>query len=83
MIRHLPIKNTNLNHKKDLSKKVQTIIRSLIDSNGKLDDKAIQLSREIDDIIFKLYDITDDERELIISTIKNQVGFYKKVYDYL
>ncbi|MBA7565149.1 hypothetical protein ES708_06824 [subsurface metagenome] len=81
MIRHLPIKNTNLNHKKDLSKKVQTIIHSLIDSNGKLDDKTIHLLREIDEIIFELYDITDDERELIISTIKNQVGFYKKVYD--
>jgi len=81
MIRHLPIKNANSNHKKDLSEKVQTIIHSLIDSNGKLDDEAIHLSREIDDLIFKLYEITDDERELIISTIKNQVGFYKKVYD--
>jgi hypothetical protein len=81
MIRHLPIKNANPNDKKDLSEKVQTIILSLIDSNGKLGDKAIHLSREIDDLIFKLYDITDDERELIISIIKNQVGFYKKVYD--
>ena len=81
MIRHLPIKNANSNHKKDLSEKAQTIIHSLIDSNNKLDDEAIHLSREIDDLIFKLYDITDDERELIISTIKNQVGFYKKVYD--
>lgn len=81
MIRHLPIKHANPNYKKDLSEKVQTIIQSLIDSNGKLDDKAIQLSREIDDSIFKLYDITDDEKELIISTIKNQVGFYKKIYD--
>lgn len=81
MIRHLPIKNASPNYKKDLSEKVRTIIRSLIDSNGKLDDKAIHLLREVDDLIFKLYDITDDERELIISTIKNQVGFYKKVYD--
>ncbi len=81
MIRHLPIKNANHNYKKDLSEKVQAIIHSLIDNNDKLDDKAIHLSREIDDIIFKLYDITDDERELIVSTIKNQVGFYKKVYD--
>ena len=81
MIRHLPIKNANPNYKKDLSEKVQTIIHSLIDRNGKLDDKAIHLLREIDDLIFKLYDITDDERELIISTIKNQVGFYKIIYD--
>jgi len=81
MIRHLPIKNASPDQKKTLSEKVQTIIRFLIDSNGKLDDKAIQLSREIDDLIFKLYDITDDERELIISTIKNQVGFYKKIYE--
>jgi hypothetical protein len=81
MIRHLPIKNAKPNHKKVMSEKVQTIIHSLIDSNGELNDKVIQLSREIDDTIFKLYDITDEERELIISTIKNQVGFYKKVYD--
>ncbi len=81
MIRHLPIKNASPDQKKSLSEKVQTIIHSLIDSNGKLGDKAIHLSREIDDLIFKLYDIIDDERELIISTIKNQVGFYKRVYD--
>jgi hypothetical protein len=80
MIRHLPIKNANPDYKKDLSEKVQTIIHFLIDNNGKLGGKTIHLLRDVDDLIFNLYDITDDERELIISTIKNQVGFYKKVY---
>ncbi|NVM18376.1 MAG: N-6 DNA methylase [Candidatus Lokiarchaeota archaeon] len=81
MIRHLPIKNAPSNRKKKLSEIVQKIINSLMDSNGIYNGGILSKIREIEDIIFDLYDLESNERDVIISAIKNRVGVYKKVYD--
>jgi len=80
MIRHLPIKNASHNQKKIVSEKVQFVINALTNSKGKLNGEIINVLRQIDDSVFDLYDLENKEREMIVSTIKNRVGFYKKVY---
>ena len=80
MIRHLPIKNASSGKKKTLSEKVQDVINALINSNGKLNREIISELRQIEGIIFELYEIDGNEREMIISDIKNRIDFYKKVY---
>ena len=80
MIRHLPIKDASHNQKKNVSEKVQFVINALINSKGKLNREIINVLRQIDDSVFDLYDLENNEREMIVSTIKNRVGFYKKVY---
>ncbi len=80
MIRHLPIMNASPDQKKTLSEKVQYIINALLNSNGKLRGKIINELRQIESIIFELYEIDGNEREMIVSDIKNRIDFYKKVY---
>jgi len=80
MIRHLPIKSAPPDQKKTLSKKVQNVINALLNSNEKLNGEIVQELRQIDDIIFELYEIDGNERETIVSDIKNRIDFFKKVY---
>ena len=81
MIRHLPIKNVSPDQKKKLSEKVQSVINALISSKGRLNGEIINELRQMDGLIFDLYDLENEERDMIVSTIKNRVGFYKKVYN--
>ena len=80
MIRHLPIKAASPGQKKVLSEKVQNVINSLLKSNGKLNEDAINELRKIEDIIFELYEIDRNEQEIIVSDIKNRINFYEKIY---
>jgi hypothetical protein len=80
MIRHLPIKNASSDQKKTLSEKVQYVINALLKSNGKLNGKIINDLRQIESIIFELYEIDGNERDMIVSDIKNRIDFFKKVY---
>ena len=80
MIRHLPIKNASSGQKKTLSEKVQNVINNLLKSNGKLNGKIIQELKQIEGIIFELYEIDGNEREMIVSDIKDRIDFFKKVY---
>jgi hypothetical protein len=80
MIRHLPIKNASPDQKKTLSEKAQYVINALLKSNGKLNGKIINDLRQIESIIFELYEIDGNERDMIVSDIKNRIDFFKKVY---
>ena len=80
MIRHLPIKNASPDQKETLSEKVQSVINDLLKSNGKLNGKIIQELKQIEGIIFELYEIDGNEREMIVSDIKDRIDFFKKVY---
>ncbi len=81
MIRHLPIKNAPSDRKKKLSEFVQRITNSLLESNGIYNEDILSNIREVEDIIFDLYDLENNQRDMIVSDIKNRVDFYKKVYD--
>jgi hypothetical protein len=81
MIRHLPIRNAPYDRKKKLSELVQSLISSLLESNGIYNKQILSEIREIEDNVFDLYDLGKIERDIIVSDIKNRVPFYKKVYD--
>ncbi len=80
MIRHLPIKNASPDEKNILNEKVQDVINALLDSNGKLNGEINNKLRQIEGKIFELYEIDGNEREMIVSDIKNRIDFYKTVY---
>jgi hypothetical protein len=80
MIRHLPIKNASTYQKKTLSEKVQYVINALLKTKGKLNGEVINELKQIEGIIFDLYDLENNERNMVISNIKNRIGFYKKLY---
>ncbi|MFX1448065.1 MAG: N-6 DNA methylase, partial [Promethearchaeota archaeon] len=81
MIRHLPIKDVHFEKKEKLSELVQKIINSLLKSKGTYNENSLSNIREVENIIFKLYDLESDERDTIVSDIKNRIDFFKKVYN--
>jgi len=81
MIRHLPIMNAPSDLKKKISILVQGVINSLLESNGVYNKEIISKIRELEEIIFDLYDLENNERNMIVSDIRNRVDLYKKVYD--
>jgi len=80
MIRHLPLVKADDNIKLKIVEKVEAISNLLITSNQNLDENINQWLKEIDDIIFDLYSITENERNLIISEIKNQINHFEAIY---
>ncbi len=81
MIRHLPVLNAASEIKNKLSNLVQRAINSLIESKGIYTGEVLSIIGRIEDIIFELYDLESNERNIIISDIKNRVDLYKKVYN--
>ncbi len=80
MIRHLPLKNSNEITKSEIAFKVHKIIENLRMSNGKYNTLTSQLLREIDDFVFSLYSITDDEKNIILNNLKKQVKYFENIY---
>ena len=81
MIRHLPIINAPSDLKKKISIHVQGVINSLLESNGIYNLEILSKIRDIEELIFDLYDLENSERNMIVTDIRNRVGLYKKVYD--
>jgi hypothetical protein len=80
MIRHLPLKNSNEITKSEIGFKVNKIFENLRMSNGKYDTMTSNLLKEIDDFIFSLYSITDDEKNVILNNLKKQVKHFENIY---
>lgn len=80
MIRHLPIVKPNEEVKNYIASRVDLIINLLEKSRGKINDYIIKLMRTIDEKIFNLYSITETERKVIISRLKNQITHFKNIY---
>ncbi|MFX1393799.1 MAG: Eco57I restriction-modification methylase domain-containing protein, partial [Promethearchaeota archaeon] len=80
MIRHLPIIKPAEEIKTEIVKKVDKIINYLETNQGIANQSVYQLYREIDDIIFVLFGITNEDRQIIISNIKNQINNFKNIY---
>ncbi|NVM46198.1 MAG: N-6 DNA methylase [Candidatus Lokiarchaeota archaeon] len=81
MIRHLPVLNAASEIKNKLSNLVQRVINSLIESKGIYTGDVLSTIGRIEENIFELYDLESNERNIIISDIKNRVDLYKKVYN--
>lgn len=81
MIRHLPVMDATTKIKVKLSDCVQQITNSLLDNDGFFSKEIITEIRNVDTIVFELYNLGPLEQDLITSKVKNQVDFYKQVYN--
>ena len=80
MIRHLPIIKPDNKTKYEIIEKVDKVSKFLEESKGIASKQVYQLLREIDDAICELYSITIDEKNMIISQIKNKINHFENVY---
>jgi len=80
MIRHLPIIKPNHKIKMELAGKVNYLTRMLDIGEKTTTLDFNQYIRDIDNSVFNLYSITEKEKNMIISIIKNQVNLFKEVY---
>ncbi|MCK4481379.1 MAG: Eco57I restriction-modification methylase domain-containing protein [Candidatus Lokiarchaeota archaeon] len=80
MIRHLPIVKPNNKIRIQITEKVDFVSQILKDTNGKINEQISQTLRDIDDIILNLFSITETEKRLIISKVKNQLKQFEIIY---
>lgn len=80
MIRHLPFMNPNQNAKSEIAFKVNKIIENLRITNGKYDTLTRDLLKQIDNFIFSLYSITDNEKSIILNNLRKQIKFFENIY---
>ncbi|TFG07231.1 MAG: hypothetical protein EU539_05560 [Promethearchaeota archaeon] len=70
MIRHLPIVKPDMQIKSKIISRVNNVLNLFWETKGKLEENITKELREIDALIFNLYDLSEDEQELIISKVK-------------
>ncbi len=80
MIRHLPIIKPDKINKSKIIENVDMIDFLLLKNNGAALHKYYQVLREIDNIVFQLYSISESEKNLILSGTKNQIKHFRTVY---
>ncbi len=80
MIRHLPIVKPTNQLKIKLAENVKIINKLFNDNNGAINQNIRQVVKEIDDLVFNLYSISEDERKIIISDIKKRIRFFENIY---
>jgi glutaredoxin len=80
MIRHLPIIKPTEQLKQKLAENVNIINRLFKDNNGIINKNIRQVVKDSDDLIFELYSVSEAERKIIISDIKQQIKFFENVY---
>jgi len=81
MIRHLPIIKPNEGIKLKIVEIVEKLDILLEELNGIPDNRVLELLRNLDQIIFNLYSLSEQEVNLIISKIKNQNKFFNMIYE--
>ena len=80
MIRHLPIATSDNQTKVKLANDVDKIILLFEKNEGFLTERTKELIRNLDDTIMKLYLMTEKEKKIIISDVKNRVKYFSKIY---
>ncbi|MFW9989425.1 MAG: class I SAM-dependent DNA methyltransferase [Candidatus Odinarchaeota archaeon] len=80
MIRHLPIVIVNNKIKDIIVDKVERVHTSLLTNNHITIESVHLLLKDIDDIIFKQYSITEKEKNLIISELRKQIKYFQILY---
>lgn len=80
MIRHLPIVKPTNQLKIKLAENVNTLNKLFKDNNGEINQDISQVLKEVDESIFNLYSITENEKKMIVSDVKNQIRFFDNVY---
>ncbi len=80
MIRHLPILKPNEDVLNKIILNVDEINQYLKNNDNKINEEIYPLFKEIDTQIFDLFNITDEERDLMISEVVSQIEFFKEIY---
>ncbi|MFX1377121.1 MAG: Eco57I restriction-modification methylase domain-containing protein [Promethearchaeota archaeon] len=81
MIRHLPIIKPPNQLKLKLANNVDLINNLLGESNGVINQKISEILKETDNLVFTLYSISENNREIIISDAKKRIRFYENIYN--
>ncbi|MFX1371727.1 MAG: class I SAM-dependent DNA methyltransferase [Promethearchaeota archaeon] len=81
MIRHLPIIAVNNKIKKTIADKVEQVNNLLITNELITNESVQELLKDIDDIIFNQYSITEKEKNLIISELRKQIKHFQILYN--
>jgi hypothetical protein len=81
MIRHFPFIRVNEEIKEEIAEKIDFIEKYMEHNNGNIDDTVLILLREIDEVVFKLYSISEDEKELLLKNVRERVQFFEKIYE--
>ena len=81
MIRHLPIIGIKDDVKIEISMDVDQILNEYKESAGVINNTIIKLSKKIDNLFFNLYSITEIERRKIISILKEQINYFREIYE--
>ncbi|MFX0039139.1 MAG: class I SAM-dependent DNA methyltransferase [Candidatus Heimdallarchaeota archaeon] len=80
MIRHLPIVKIEKKIKNKIVEKID-LIDSILQDNDKTDlNNYYSILKEIDNIVFDIYYVTENEANLIISNTKNQIKHFATIY---
>ncbi len=80
MIRHIPIVNMDNQIKVKLANNVDEITQLFQKNHSKSYEGVKHLLKEIDNIIFTSYSISDDEKQVIISDMKSHIKHFENVY---
>jgi len=80
MIRHLPLVIAKEDVKSEIISRVDDIIGQIKINLGQLNDVSKQLIKELDDVVFTLYSMTEKEQSIIKSRLINQIEHFKNVY---
>ncbi|MFX1353879.1 MAG: Eco57I restriction-modification methylase domain-containing protein [Promethearchaeota archaeon] len=80
MIRHLPIVHCKQDIKQEIIRKIDKITSEFSQHNGLITDIASKYIKEVDNLIFELYTLSNEEINLIKSKVKDHVDFFKTVY---
>jgi hypothetical protein len=83
MIRHLPIKDVDQQIKSQISQKTEFIINNLRKKEGFIDKTSSSTLKELDKIIFQIYEVSKEDQEIIISQVKKKINFFNKIYSNL
>lgn len=79
MIRHLPIKKIDQKQKNNISKLIDLISNDFETEKG-LNDKIITNIKELNNIIFELFSLNNNDRNLMINKVKLFNPFFNNIY---
>ncbi len=82
MIRHLPIVEANQGIIDVITENVDHLTLRLEENNGQINNESKAIYREIDNLIFDIYSISEGERDLIDHLNSTHIEYFKNIYDH-
>ncbi len=80
MIRHLPVVIPSTTNRSYIIERVEKLHDLFRDSEGELTNEIIQVLIDLDNTVFKIYDIEASEQSLIRSLVSSKIDFFGDLY---